>query len=77
MRARAAGQAYAAGVAKQRTGHSLGSPHVHVAITSVEGMVVMGEGSQMLGEAAVLKVLAEGCRRRAWPRSMAYSLSSR
>lgn len=59
VRARAAGQAYAAGVAKQRTGHTLGSPHVHVAIAAVEGMVVMGEASQLPEEAAVLKVMTE------------------
>lgn len=57
--AREAGQAYAAAVAKKRTNHGLGSPHTHVAMPSVEGLVAMGEAAQLQEERDVLQVLLD------------------
>lgn len=58
-RERAAGQSYAAAVSKKRTGHGRGNPHIHVAMATLEGAVVMGEAAQMPEERAVLQILVD------------------
>lgn len=55
-RAREAGQRYSAAVSKKRSGHGLGSPHIHIAMAAIEGVAAMGEAAQMPDERGVLLV---------------------
>lgn len=59
VRAREAGQRYSAAVSKKKVGHGLGSPHIHIAMSVLEGVAAIGEAAQMPDERGVLMVLLE------------------